>query len=295
MNIAYFRLRGGLGNQLFIYSAALVASESIDFVILDTHTGFLHDKKYNRSNMLAEFIEKSSFIRPSAAICKLLYLLFRAIDSLGIFSLKSFPLLKLIPDNLTSIENNTLSNSSGFFVSKSLHQFSHIPMNARHRLLQSFNLQKNSLDTSVHNINDKVALHLRFFDCDLNACEPRLLSYLDNALSRIRSQCKDVFSVVVFTNDNKQAFNTLKHISNVDFIYLKNSSMSSPWSDLYRISQFEYIILTNSTFGWWGSFFADPEKTHIFMPNQSFDPSSAEGNWNSIDFRTQNSEILNVK
>lgn len=295
MNIAYFRLRGGLGNQLFIYSAALVVSESVDFVILDTHTGFLRDKKYNRSNMLADFIQRSTFICPPVAICKLLYLLFRGTDSLGLFSFKRFSWLRLLPDDLASLGDNTFSNSSGFFASKSLHQFSHIPMQARLSLLRSFNLQRISLDTSAHDIYDKVALHLRFFECDLGVCAPRLINYINNSLSRVSDQGKIQLSVVVFTNDNKKAFNILKHISNIDFIYSESSPITSPWADLYYISKFEYIILTNSTFGWWGSFFADPEKTHVFMPDQSFDPSSEEGNWHPAAFRIQNSEILNIQ
>ena len=55
-NIVIAKLKGGLGNQLFIYSTARnLALKHKAILFIDQTTGFLNDKKYQRKSQLQKY------------------------------------------------------------------------------------------------------------------------------------------------------------------------------------------------------------------------------------------------
>ena len=281
--VVYIPLRGGLGNQLFLYSAAVFASKNRhNFVLLDVYSAFKNDYKYLRKYSLSFLPIHPYIIFPSKFLCSILYYFFRiSILYQGRFRSPTKSITKWC-DRVSVPTNFPFS----FLFSSSLFQESFIPSSVSSELLDSFNSFKTYKCASpqyyhFNQLNLSTAIHIRFFNNITDEYLSHLKLYINSAIKYL-SSITTIHNLTFFSNDVVQLeffidFLLLKY----DFSIFTSTSYDTPCDDLLAISMCKNHILTNSTFGWWGAFFANSKD--VIIPKENFDPCAIEGNWNSND------------
>jgi hypothetical protein len=105
-----------------------------------------------------------------------------------------------------------------------------------------------------------VALHIRRGDyVSLNAASKYhgalAISYYQAALRRIRDQISSP-TIFVFSDEPEWCRSNLL-LDDTDATFISSNSESLAWQDLILMSRCEHHIIANSSFSWWGAFLAD--------------------------------------
>lgn len=238
------RLKGGLGNQLFIY--ALGASISKAFgksIFYDLRTGFLKDD-YQRvpriKELNTEIIESNLyqiilfyFTKKSP---KLAQYLFKSI----IIKEKSNRHFLEIPQRVF-IENKFVFidgyfQSFYYFINYQAQIFNEI------RFSETTILKFKNLVNKIKIINS-VSIHVRRVDYD-NLLP---IEYYTEAIKVISEKMEDPF-FYVFSDDYEWCISNLSIHNNIQFI-----NSIDELDDLYLMSQCKNHIIANSSFSWWGA------------------------------------------
>ena len=262
INKAIVRVKGGLGNQLFIYSFAkyLTLKYGIN-VLLDNKTGFVKDQ-YNRKYLLDNF-------DIGLKDCSLMQAAF-------------IPLKK----RAKFVTNNFFRNSI-LFEEESFHCdfINDLKYNEKTLYLEGYWQKKNYVeefalslrkDLQIHkeldeynilfsrkiNTTESVAIHFRKirFSSTLD------LSYYTKAILQIKTFLPNpVF--FIFSDDIEWCKNNLKF--NEDIVFIENNK-SDEIKDIWLLSQCKHFILSNSTFSWWGYWLSENESKIVIKPNDHF-------------------------
>jgi hypothetical protein len=139
----------------------------------------------------------------------------------------------------------------------------------------------------------RIAIHLRFGDY---SDDPRTKSahgltsskYFEQALESIRlNEMRDVPILVVTDDQNKAAGFISSFIGLTNFQIISNSD---PIDDLIELSRSSHVVITNSTFSWWGGWIADKvHKSGVIYPRPWFaDETDPElpiyvSNWTGLE------------
>ena len=257
-NRIIIRVRGGLGNQLFIYAFARYISLNLNSsVLLETRTGFIRDR-YRRKYLLNKFniqLKACSWIfslyyplrHRFAAITKLIYGNAIYMDEIEYNTDRELALLKIMKSKRTYMDgywqDSTYFGDYEDIIKKDL-----------------------SLKINVKSQNQKMANDM--IHCNCVAIHLRRVKYntileLDyylKAVNQIKAQIEDpVF--YVFSDDIKWCRQNF--INDGSFIFVDNNC-NNELLDIWLMSQCKHFIIANSTFSWWGAWLSkNPEKIII--------------------------------
>ena len=247
--------QGGLGNQLFVYSCAKILSLKYDCNIAsDNFSGFKIDTKYNRSYKLDSFnlnlkhISKNHYLLESKL--KLKYRLYKLL-----MNFQSD--VSIISDK--NINHFLLDGKKWNFFSKNMYMYGNFQLpkilnEHRHMLLKNiqFNnrsILKSKFDSIEFAPND-VCIHLRLFKDDPNEFE-YISKYIQRAIKLTKNYIdKPKFFIISESANDIQRLNKCINEDLVNLTYLKNNEVE----DLFLLTQFRNLILSESTFSWWGAF-----------------------------------------
>jgi hypothetical protein len=249
------RVRGGLGNQLFIYAFARSLALNLKCsVYLETRTGFVRDE-YKRKYLLDNFniqLKKCpwyySIHYPLRNRLKIFTrLIFGDAIYLDEIEFKSNPEL-----SLGKIKRSNKTFMDGYWQDASY--FTNCKDILRNDL--SLRIAAGPSDKTVvaaMKLNNSVAIHLRRVQYNTILG----LDYYLQAVYQIKEQVKDpVF--YIFSDDIewcKQNF-----IIEGSFFFMDNNT-NNEIIDFWMMSQCKHFIIANSTYSWWGAWMADyPEK-----------------------------------
>ena len=273
-------LRGGLGNQLFTYAAALkLANENNAEILIDKKLGFLEDK-YSRKYQLDKLKEA-----PKCLFYNNLVLLFR-------FIFYKF-IRKIIPFNSYLKKKFLINHSIGYFEEISgfkfrgtLYMDGYFHSEKFFLDIKSIIKKKLEIKSYVY-INEKtldrnkekrstVSVHFRKFHKYTNHKSNLKMDYYKSAIEITEDKLDKPFYFIFADHKLQKNIQELFPKNRYYFVKLEESK-NNPAIDLWLISQMENHIIANSTFSWWGAWLSNNKNKIVICPNSYI--KEQEGYW----------------
>lgn len=258
-------LRGGLGNQLFIYAAARALALECDAeLVFDTRT-FLLDKVYRRSLALDAFACDLRLRRcPSYVYAKIWSQIRRRMPSL--LEACGWQIEKP-PFTYKKIDTDW----SGIKVLDGLWQSERYFYRHRHQIVNDLKLKDESWigddGTAVEIMSEKHAtfLHVRSYTDipgkqDYSAALPA--RYYANALSRLKALCPGARKIFLFSDDLKWAVERIVPLASAndfEIVPVGLHEKSSQLRDFSLMRLCKHGIVANSSFSWWAGWLGERE------------------------------------
>lgn len=289
------RIRGGLGNQLFVYAMArrLAYANNVELA-LDSSTSFSGKNKYGRQYMLDRFPIKARLA--TSAECR------KPLDGVrrgarrwwdGRRSLANKHFVVDPGSFNTDIFNMKIlrrTTFEGYWQSEQW--FDDIADIIRAECTPKAPTDKNN-QTSFKAINNStaVALHVRFFnDPSLTAQSLQVIDYYEKAVCTIREKVNNP-TFFIFSDQPEKARGILALDPTESYVVNHNTGDANAHLDLWLMSQCQHFITANSTFSWWGAWLGEKQNSVVVSPvftqADAFLawglPGTIPGRWISID------------
>ena len=279
----YVRIRGGLGNQLFQYSAARSLADRLNVNLgLDTRE-YNADSPFEMGlkhfNIRAELNPKGLIKHKKNGFSK--YILDIALGN----HKNVYKETNLGFNNLFhSLPNKTYLKgywqSEKYFENNQKKIFKDLQIIA----LQSKKNIKISENISKTN---SVSLHIRRGDYVTNSAYNMKhgtcsLDYYKKSVDFLSKSLNKNFTIFAFSDDPEWVFKNLKLPMDIQFI--EHNSSKKNYEDLRLMSQCNHNIIANSSFSWWGAWLNKSPKRTIISPKKWY----ADKNIKSIDIIPNN-------
>lgn len=279
------KLKGGLGNQLFIYAAArrLALSNNAELVI-DQISGFEVDFKYMRKYMLHFFNIHARFASPKERLQPFNKIRRRFLIELSHrkwLGSKSYFIQNQNEFDPTFLNLRINSNIyiEGYWQSEKY--FKDIEQIIRTDLIikQPEDIENKFYGSKIKKLNS-VCIHVRWFDkpkiqngCDYSNNIDE--EYYNSALSLINNKIVNphYFIFSDYPNEITKVLNLPKGSTT---IINHNKSEENAYADLWLMSQCKHFIIANSTFSWWGAWLSTSPDKIIIAPKKE---KIGEGSW----------------
>jgi hypothetical protein len=279
------RLKGGLGNQLFIYSFGLHLATQLQYQLkIDPVSGFINDP-YKRDFEL----EKYGFINENQ-ISKFRFSFWKKLDRKlqSITGLRLTNTIYINEDTMIKKDQfkiNDLPFSKDIFV-EGYFQKTELVSFALPILSTLYGKKTKSLKSKFrkHKTKSKVsvAVHVREFQKEDTLL---LLDYYKRSIDHLSKQIPElefhIFAKKNVHNNIKNLFTNYAH-----FFHTPDEN------DFLTMGGFDHIITANSTFSWWVAALAYSGKGIIIMPKSI--RHKAAGNWNSENLLLPGSIVIDV-
>lgn len=247
-------IKGGIGNQLFIYAAGLALSQKFDCeLVLDGGSGFGSHDEYSRDYQLTNYLDIDHphvHIGYNSRARRFCFRLASRISPLGLQLVQDVDLNGLLE---VSSRGEFLTIARETYVLDGYFQDWRIPDLVSDTMFRSFN--KSSFDSAkrcfhalCRDEKTAAAVHLRRFEYT-----PEEDDFLRDYCWKLKQalELQGVKQFVVFSED-----------ANLAQLALSIFGIKSVWAGLkertdqeefFLISQFATIAITQSTFGWWAA------------------------------------------
>jgi len=271
------RIKGGLGNQLFIYAAARrLAIKNKTKLILDDVSGFAYDDKFNRHYQLDNFnitCQKATAAQRLEPFSRIRRYLKRYINSKKPYQQRSYinQYDMSFDPKFLQLRNSKTLYLEGYWQSEKY--FKDVENIIREDL--KFKIPKDNENTEfLRNIQNKnsIAIHFRNFDkpnkrnSNANLFNYISIDYYKRSIKYINSKISEPH-YFIFSDDPKAVSENLqldiKNFSVVDI----NQEKEKNYADLWLMSNCKHFITTNSTFSWWGAWLAKNKKKIVITPD----------------------------
>lgn len=276
------RVKGGLGNQLFIYATAFrLAKYNNAELIIDSRSGFSRDKKYNRKyvldhfNISARLATKKECLFPFER-CRRYILKWLSKDKF--FFDKKYIVQDTLDfdDRLLSFDIKDTVYLDGYWQSE-LYFF-----DIKDILRKEFEIlaPKDNVNKKIADLisyKNSVCIHVRWFD------EPNGTSFGNNididyyqkSLAYIHENVDSPYFFVF--SDFPVETRELLNISSTSCTYIEhNKEDDMAYADLWLMSLCKHFIIANSTFSWWGAWLSNNSQKIVVAPQQK---KNSEGAW----------------
>ena len=279
----YVRIRGGLGNQLFQYSAARSLADRLNVNLgLDTreyNAGSPFEMGLKHFNIRAEFNPKGLIKHRKNGFSK--YILDIALGN----HKNVYKETNLSFNNLFhSLPNKTYLK--GYWQSEKYFE------NNQKNIFKDLQLiapqSKKNIKT-LENISktNSVSLHIRRGDYVTNSAYNMKhgtcsLDYYKKSVDYLSKSLNKNFTIFAFSDDPEWVFKNLKLPMDIQFI--DHNSSKKNYEDLRLMSQCNHNIIANSSFSWWGAWLNKSPKRTIISPKKWY----ADKNIKNIDIIPNN-------
>ena len=279
----YVRIRGGLGNQLFQYSAARSLADRLNVNLgLDTreyNAGSPFEMGLKHFNIRAEFNPKGLIKHRKNGFSK--YILDIALGN----HKNVYKETNLSFNNLFhSLPNKTYLK--GYWQSEKYFE------NNQKNIFKDLQLiapqSKKNIKT-LENISktNSVSLHIRRGDYVTNSAYNMKhgtcsLDYYKRSVDYLSKSLNKNFTIFAFSDDPEWVFKNLKLPMDIQFI--EHNSSKKNYEDLRLMSQCNHNIIANSSFSWWGAWLNKSPKRTIISPKKWY----ADKNIKNIDIIPNN-------
>ena len=290
----YLHLSGGIGNQLFQYAAAknLSILNNAD-LILDKNSGFITDLRFKRKyslNYINDQNKKESSI--------LFFIIFRLIK-------KVFFLRKLfykffnnkIIDEYYSFEKfhpevKSLKFKKKLYMLGLFQSEKYFEENKEKIIKEIFPKKPNNpnyLNQAKQIDENSIAICIRTFEDlpnNLYHTVGGVTDYLffENSLKRFLNEIKKpkLYFFSTCRNNIENLFNKVSLFEKFEKIIItKETGFKNDMDTLWLIANFKNLIISNSTFYWWGAYFSDFKfkQTKIISSNKFPNFDTNQKNW----------------
>jgi hypothetical protein len=265
----YCFLRGGLGNQLFIYAACYASSKRNGFSLtLDCHNGFSKDKRYRRNFALNNFLGacQANKVRQYNIIYWMLLNYTKIRKKL---SLKS----KYLHQHCGHSFDDTIHklSSENDLIAIGLWQgeayFEDVSDCLRQQLISAVKPNKETQELIQQlKENPIIGVHIRDYESDDAALKNALSNeYFRHSIDELRAKYTSNIQVWVCSNNLDYASKLLKGVSNVRLV--KISANNADFWEMQILSMCKFFIGSHSTFSWWCAWLNEEYKDEIIFPD----------------------------
>jgi hypothetical protein len=266
------QLFGGLGNQLFMYSAARrLALYNNSELVIDNISGFKINNAIQRKYQLDKFnihgrlANYEETLQPFSRIKR--YFL-RNYNNLLNFSERNY-----IQQEFQNFDSRILylnNKKTIYFVGywQSENYFKDIEKKIRNELSYKYQFNKDNLFLSKFiNSKNSVAVHLRFYEKNEFNNNTLNLNYYIQSIKYIEAKITNPH-FFVFTNKNEINHDYLP-IAEHKITYVNiNKDEDMEYADLWLMNQCNHFIIANSTFSWWGAWLSSNDNKIIIAPSK---------------------------
>jgi hypothetical protein len=280
--IIVVRLYGGLGNQLFTYTAARrLAYVNNSPLYIDAFSGFFRDKIYKRRYKLDSFRIKGKKHVLGIVIGLIKFLLGKHIENKSLEY--SFYHRRLIMPEQISYDHRLLDfkiYQSVIFEGhwQSEKYFEDIESVIRNELRFKSTIEKyiDQLHKSI-DLSFSIAIHVRHFRRLNDLAKSNIDDYYYlKAIEYFRNKIENPI-FFLFSDYPILAYNRLfKHSDNV-IVVSDSFSFKDEVYELCFMSRFKYFIISNSTYSWWGAWLSEYKDKIVVAPKTKID--SGETAW----------------
>jgi hypothetical protein len=253
-----FNLRGGIGNQLFIYSAGNFLSSQIEVAPIFNPAGIDHGDCISELKIPGTFLNRAE--------SKIANIERRLPETLT--CRKNYDLTSPIGFSDNGFKVTKRSNISGYFQNSVFANFclSRGDFNVLQTKPTRAQLREKHNDIAA---DGGTIVHLRFGDY-LNASQSIGNLSLEYYRNVILSD-KDISDnrIYVLSDDYSLAKQYFQELKGFDLSYLDNLKYDKDYELLSLFGAAKQIICANSTFSWWGAFLA-PKSIKVYAPNPWF-------------------------
>jgi hypothetical protein len=271
------RIKGGLGNQLFCYSAARrLASYNNALLILDHVSGFSFDHTYRRNYALEHFNINATFSTPRERM-----------EPLGRIRRK----ISLYKNNLLPFSERNYIQQEGLgfdsrLLTKKFRETLYLDGNWQSedyfkdiesiihqdlKITPPNDFQNQSLSNLILQHVNSVAIHVRWFDSPVHGKSILNLPgrYYTNAINFIERNIQSPRYFVFSDNISATKANISFPENRVRFVS-HNDGDSKAFADLWLMTQCKHFILSNSTLNWWGGWLAKSRGLLVYPDEKCF-------------------------
>ena len=264
------RIRGGLGNQLFMYAMARRLAHVNDVELaMDDRTSFRGKNKYNRQYMLDRFPIQARLATSSERR--------EPMDNLRRGLRKWWdrkrPLAQRqyivdpggIDSNILNMKIVQPTTFEGYWQSEMW--FDDIADMIREECTpeQPTDIDNQKSAAAIRQCT-AVALHVRFFnDPGKTAQSEQVLEYYAKAVNKIRDKV-DNPTFFIFSDQPEKAQEILALDSTESYVVNHNAGDAKAHLDLWLMSQCQHFITANSTFSWWGAWLGEKPDSIVVSP-----------------------------
>ena len=265
------RLAGGLGNQLFTYSAARRLAKVNDAeLVVDQKSGFDIDRTYRQRYQLHHFstsARAATFRERLEPFSRVRWALLRASSRRRTFSERHLVLQDFIAFDarLLTLKFESTRYFEGYWQSE--RYFQDIADEIREELTPA--PPRDPINTSLlAQISEvlSVAIHVRFFDTQT---EPELNNIATEYYARAITLMKQRFpgaSYFLFSDDLNRAMRLARNFNLRAIPSEHNSTLDRAHADLWLMSHCKHFIIANSTFSWWGAWLSKNAEKFVISP-----------------------------
>lgn len=279
----YVRLKGGLGNQLFIYAFGLARSKKKNKnLIIDNISGFGPKDKYKGVYSLSGFKIHGFLIKR---------LFFGFLISNRYFwwlgKKLNFIFLEKDLEHNKEVDKTNLIFFEGYW--QTYLYFDEYKTDIKESLqIEKENLFKiSAIEEKISNSKNAVAVCMRFYDAfkeDEKVYGVCSKDFYENAMSYLESfgggQTYYVFSSNIEKSKKFFALNKKRKI-----VFVEPQVVNSDaYLDLYLMTLCQNFIISNSTMYWWAAYLGEKEKSTVLCPREGFlYKKTLPSNWIKFD------------
>ena len=274
------RIKGGIGNQLFMYAAARrLALISNQELLLDDISGFVYDLKYNRRYQLDHFnipCQKAKSMERLEPFSKARRVLKRTINFFLPFETKNY----IKQDNAyfdSKILNLRVKQQlylEGYFQSEAYFKDFEFQISKDLKICPPKDDLNNELALKIKKNFPAVALHFRFFNKTSNNEIDKKLSinasidYYHAAIKKIEKLFPNAH-YFIFSDKPEEAKKQIAFSDKRMTLVSHNDDDEYAFADLWLMTQCQHFIIANSTFSWWGAWLAKYKDKVVVAPSIS--------------------------
>jgi hypothetical protein len=266
------RIRGGIGNQLFCYSASRrLAIKNDAELVIDNITGFRYDHNYERKYSLDHFsinvrlASKGEQLKPISrirrAILKRLSLRKEFNKRRYIEQIKNDFDLRLL-----NLKINGTIYLEGYWQSelyfKDIEEIVRDDLN----IIPPSDIINQGIAIQIRKCNS-ICIHVRWFDSPQNQFLRNNIGkdYYQKAILFITERLKD-YHFFVFSDYPAETSTMLSLPSGRTTFINHNQGDENAYADLWLMTLCKHFIIANSTFSWWGAWLSNNKDKIVIAP-----------------------------
>ncbi len=270
------RIKGGIGNQLFIYAASRRLALANDAeLVLDDRSGFIFDFDYRRSYQLDHFniiSRKANFLERLEPFSRPRRLILRAFNR--VLPLESRSYYDQVGNHFDlSFLNLHLKNDfymEGYFQSENYFKDIESTIREDLKITPPEDLINQQMALKIKSC-ESVAIHVRYFDAPQGQSINNVPStYYLTAIEKI-SKIYPKLHYFIFS-DKPEFARAMLELPDDRVTYVShNRGDEHAHADLWLMTLCNHFIIANSTFSWWGAWLSNAPGKIVIAPSFNLD------------------------
>jgi len=266
------RVFGGLGNQLFCYSAArrLALMNDLELVIDDV-SGFSRDFRYKRFCQLGNFNISSRSATAAERFepfSRIRRYMIRRLNKLKSFEKRNYIIQEGVDFDCRLIDLKVKGSLylEGYWQSESYFKDIEDVLRNDLTITPPLDQENQSMSSRINQCNS-VAIHVRFFDHpNFKGVNNVANTYYSNAIE-IMEKLNPNAHYFVFSDIPEYVKDLISLSDERMTIVQHNHEEVNAYADLWLMSQCSNFIIANSTFSWWGAWLGKSENKIVLAPD----------------------------